>query len=117
MDSLLEAMLQGFVNKAIGEKLRSGEFENRLTRLNEQMTSSPGHVTRMTETMLNSRDFTAQVAAVVKKETEKAVNVEWKREIRHCKFFASAYSTAARSASSSNHLLTDISDKRTNQKA
>lgn len=75
-ESRLEAMLQGLVNKAIDEKLWSINVENCVLRKIEDVASSPRHVTRVTETMLDNQGFVTPLAAIVKKEAETAVDDE-----------------------------------------
>lgn len=84
-------MLQGLVNKAFDVKLRSVKFENRLLRDTEGVTSSPRPIKRMVEAMLDKQDFIAPAATIVKKETERAVDVESRREDRCRKFIKAAY--------------------------
>lgn len=116
-DNRREAMPQGLVRKAIAYKLRSVELQNRLLRRIENVTSSPRNLTRTTEAMLENKGFITPVATIDMRETEKAVDVDWKKEDRHRKFVKAAYSTGRRSASSSDRYFTAISCKRTNKKA
>lgn len=75
-DNRLEAMLQGFVNYAIDQKLRSVKLENHLIRTIEDVTLAPRYLARMTKDILDNQDFIAQVATIVDKETEEPVDVE-----------------------------------------
>lgn len=56
----------------------------------------------MAEAMLDNQDFSAPVAAIMKKKTEKNVYVDLKREDRRCKLFMHVYCRGVRSASSTN---------------
>lgn len=94
----IEVMLQGLVNKAIDKKVRSIELENYLACKVENLTSWPRYGTKTTEKMLDNQDFIAPLAAVVKKETKKGVDVEAKREDRRWKAIEVVYSTSWRSA-------------------
>lgn len=115
-ENRLENMLQGLVNKTIDEKFNSVEFENGLLPKIEDVTSSQRPETRMTEAMLDKQDFIAPVIKVFMKETEKALDVESKREDQRSRFVEAAYSTAAAPASSSGRPPTEIFDKKTNKK-
>lgn len=85
-DSSVEATLQGLVNKVIDEKRGSVEFEKCLLLKFKDVTSSLGHVTKMTEKMLGNEGFIAPVLTIVRKETEKAVDVKSKGVDRRRKF-------------------------------
>lgn len=71
-----EAIIQGIVNKAVDDKVRSVEFKNLLIRIIEDVPSSPHHVMKMTGAMLENQNFVASLATIVKKETEKAGDIE-----------------------------------------
>lgn len=66
--------------------------------------------------MLDNQDFITAVATIVKKETNKAVDVEAKRDVRRQNVDKAALSTAARLTSSNDRSPVDISNKRTNEK-
>lgn len=66
--------------------------------------------------MLDIQDFNAPVATILKKETEKAVEVKYKREERQFKISKAAYITGARSASSIDQLPIYISKEQENRK-
>lgn len=74
----LEDQLPSLVNKAVDDKSRSVEFDNRLLRTVEDVTSSTQHLMSMTEAALDNQDFITVVATIIKKEAKKAIDVEKK---------------------------------------
>lgn len=66
--------------------------------------------------MLDNQNFIAPVVTIVKRVTEKTVDVESKREDRRRKFIEAAYSTCIQSTLTRNWRSTDIFDDRTNKK-
>lgn len=74
-------MIQGLINKAVDDKLRSVEFEKRLLHSIEDVTLSPRHLTKMMRAMLHNQDFIVSATTIVKMETEQAIDgVSKKRE-------------------------------------
>lgn len=71
----------------------------------------------MTEAKFNNQAFIFLVVIIVKKENEKAVDFDSKREDQRSKFLKAAYSTGTRPASSSSRIPTDVADERTNKRA
>lgn len=107
----LEEMLQRLVDKVVHEKLRFMEFEIRLPLTTEVVNSSRQHLTKMMGAMLHDQDFMVPGATIVKKESEKPVDVEWKTEDRRRKFIEVAYSTSALLTSSSHRSPMEKSDE------
>lgn len=56
------------------------EPENRLLRKNENVTFSSRCMKRITKAILDNHDFIASVATIVKKDTEKALDIKSKRK-------------------------------------
>lgn len=69
-------MPQGLINEVIDEKRISVKFKNHLLCEIEEVSSSPQHVMKMKEFMLENRDFIAPVSTIVKIETKKPVDVD-----------------------------------------
>lgn len=110
----VDVILQGLVNKAVHMNLKSVNLENRVVHTIENVVSSLWLVTGKTETIWNNLYFSAPVGTVVKKETNKVVEVWSKGEKQHCKFLEATYTTVPRSAPSSNGTATNIFDEQTN---
>lgn len=67
--------------------------------------------------MLDIQDFIAPVVPIVKKESEKAMDVKSKREDRRCKSVNTFNSTKAWSGAPSDLPLFNTSEEQTNKKA
>lgn len=72
-------------HRAVWRETKIHQIWNHLLHKIRDVTSSPRHVTKMTEVMLVDQDFMTRMAAMVKKETEKSTDVESKREDRRRK--------------------------------
>lgn len=81
-DNWLQAMLKSLVNKTLDEKLYFVNFENCLLRRIEEVIASCLQVKKMTEEVLHNQNFIAPVAAIVREETKKSMDVELEREDR-----------------------------------
>lgn len=72
----LEAIPQGLLNKLTDEKWRPFEFENRLFSIIRDVKLLPWRLKRMMDAMLDSLDFIAQLAPIVKNQSKEAVDVK-----------------------------------------
>lgn len=75
-------MLQGLVNKALDKKLNFVEIERYLLCKVEEAATSRWQVKKVEQAMLEDKDFIAPAAAIVKKESKKAVDARSEREDR-----------------------------------
>lgn len=112
-DNRLLVMLQGSVNRTFDERLNCAELDGWLCQKIEEATPSRLKLKKVTKSISEDQDFIAPVVTIEKKETKKAIKNRSEREDRHRKFAEVAYSTSARSTSSSDRPSADISDERT----
>lgn len=95
--------------------MNSIEFEDGLLQKMEGATPPRMHVKKLTDATLVDQCFIALVAAIVRKETKKALNVELKKEDRRQKLVETAYGICALSTSPSECSPKNISNERTNR--
>lgn len=74
-------MAQKLFGKELDEKIHWNELQNRIVRRSQTVTSAPREETGLTKVTFDDQSFLVCVPRIVKKETEKAVDIYSKRKI------------------------------------
>lgn len=110
------SMLRTVKNNLTDRKWNPIGFENRFSHKIMDIALPPRYVKRMTKVWWDDQNFVAPVVAISRKETEKAMDVESKREDGCQKIMDAAFSINARSALLTDGPPTNISDEKRNEK-